>query len=317
MASLEDIWGPVIPYDEATFKNYLGFQTGYKVENNITQYMEHLISSNIPAYAMINPTEAKAKTDFLLGLATALKNYAVANKIKIVTFVGSDNNWFDITNNVVKIKNKISNKVGKLARNHLYANPVNLPAKQMTVKKNYKTVKSKPKPPPVLPTIPDSNVLKQLKERCVTGTGRKKKADHCEDHHHTEHKKRSKTLQAIEHTTHYNESTRLVAKVQTVIESTKKNMQDIETTLAESKKNLQEIASTLAELLQFSQGRSDFLHFQKDASLNTFTQSLRNEDASVTTDYSTIYGSFSPLQSDTLPSQGVTTTDDSGTRRSP
>jgi len=115
MASLEDIWGPVIPYDEATFKNYLGFQTGYKVENNITQYMEHLISSNIPAYAMINPTEAKAKTDFLLGLATAVKNYAVTNKIKIVAFLGSGNNWFDITNNVVKNKNKITNKVGKLA----------------------------------------------------------------------------------------------------------------------------------------------------------------------------------------------------------
>lgn len=129
-------WGPIMEYDDSSFRNYYLFHSGITNNNSFSTFYDQLMSSNIKSYNDI--TNLKGKTQFLLKLTQALQGFAVSNNLKIVTYVGEASSWFDITANTDKIKSKIVNKIGKLIKT-LTAQGILIP------------------PSPAFPENPDSN----------------------------------------------------------------------------------------------------------------------------------------------------------------
>jgi hypothetical protein len=156
-------WGPIILYDDTTFRNYLMFQSGVSNSNHFSHFYDNLINNNINDYNSIPPSANKRKTSFLLSLASQLSNFAVTHQLKIVTWVGPAENWFDITHNLTKIKSKVVNKIGKKNKELLQASILSTPiTSTYTDLSNViptTATNSTPAPPNVsATTLPNTNV---------------------------------------------------------------------------------------------------------------------------------------------------------------
>jgi len=106
-------WGPYIPYNDDIFDVYLKFHTGTSNNNIISTFFDQLLEQNAEKYHNIPRYELTKKSSFLSSIASELSNFANNNQTKIVTYVTSVGFWFDITNNIKKLKPKIINQFKK------------------------------------------------------------------------------------------------------------------------------------------------------------------------------------------------------------